>query len=105
MTTTTYKAPENPHGVDVTPSFVRDEIIACFESANREFLRLLNLPIDNEILKSQVRKFVTTVFANCGSSYWDPTKESILEASNHSMQGNCRGNDGYRRKGSHKTPL
>lgn len=80
MTTTTYKAPENPQGVDVTPSFVRDEMITCFESANREFLRLLNQPIDNDILKSQVRKFMTTVFANCGSSYWDPTKESILEA-------------------------
>ena len=79
-TTTTYKAPENLQGVVITPSFVRDEMIACFESANREFLRLLNLPVDNDILKSQVRKFVITVFANCGSNYWNPTKESILEA-------------------------
>jgi len=82
MTTTTYKASENPHGVDVTPSFVRDEIIACFESANREFLRLLNLPVDNDILKSQVRKFVTTVFANCGSSYWNPTKAYLKQSLN-----------------------
>ena len=51
-------------------------------SANREFLRLLNQPIDNDILKSQVRKFVTTVFANCGSSYWNPTNENILEVIN-----------------------
>ncbi len=49
-------------------------------SANREFLKSLNQPIDSDILKSQVRKFVTTVFANRGSNYWNPTKEGILEA-------------------------
>jgi hypothetical protein len=79
-TTTAYKAPENLRGVVITPSFVRDEMIACFESANREFLELLNQTIDSDILRSQIRKFVITVFANCGSSYWNPTKESIVEA-------------------------
>ena len=50
----TYKAPELPNG-RITPELVRDELLTCFESANREFARLLNQPVTDEALKEQVR--------------------------------------------------
>ncbi len=75
----TYTAPEVTEG-QVTPDFVRDELLNCFESANREFLRLLNQPITDEALKEQVKNFVQSVFSTCGVSFENPTKEGILTA-------------------------
>ena len=77
--TQTYKAPDVP-AENVTPTFVRDELLRCFESANKEFMTLLNQPITDEQLKQQVRHFVEGVFVNCNASYMDPTKEGILTA-------------------------
>ena len=71
----------------LTPEFVRDELLNCFESANREFMRLLAQPITDEALKAQVRTFVQSVFAQCGVSYASPTKWGILTAI-----GECRSN-------------
>jgi len=84
--TQTYKAPDVPSD-RVTPEFVRDELLSCFESANREFAMLLNQPVTDEQLKQQVKQFVESVFVNCGASYTDPTKEGILTAMNQ-----CRTN-------------
>ncbi len=39
--TQTYKAPDVP-SERITPEFVRDELLSCFESANREFATLTN---------------------------------------------------------------
>ncbi|MDG6961407.1 MAG: hypothetical protein JRN25_03835 [Nitrososphaerota archaeon] len=75
----TYKAPDVP-AESVTPSFVRDELLACFESANREFSRILDQPVGDEALKQQVRQFVTSVFSRCGVSFEDPTKAGIMTA-------------------------
>ena len=79
--TQTYKAPDIPNE-RVTPEFVRDELLRCFESANKEFMTLLNQPVTDEQLKQQVRQFVEGVFVNCGASYADPTKDGILTAIN-----------------------
>jgi hypothetical protein len=83
---TTYKAPDCP-AATITPELVRDELLTCFESANREFATLLNQPVTDEALKEQVRFFVESVFSKCGASYTNPTKEGILTAI-----GECRNN-------------
>lgn len=74
-----YKAPDVPDSV-VTPTFVRDELLKCFESANGEFMRLLHQPVTEEQLQQQVKSFVEGVFSQCGVSYVSPTKEGILTA-------------------------
>jgi len=84
--TQTYTAPDVPSD-RITPEFVRDELLTCFESANREFATLLNQPVTDEQLKQQVKQFVESVFVNCGASYTAPTKEGILTAMNQ-----CRTN-------------
>ena len=73
----TYVAPEVPDD-RVTPAFVRDELLKCFESANGEFAELLHQPVTDEQLRQQVKGFVEGVFSQCGESYDSPTKEGIL---------------------------
>ena len=75
----TYKAPDVPDD-KVTPVFVRDELLKCFESANGEFARMMHQPVTDEQLKQQVKGFVEGVFSQCGVSYVDPTKEGIVAA-------------------------
>lgn len=75
----TYKAPEV--GEDkITPTFVRDELLKCFESANGEFAEMTHQPVTEDQLKQQVRGFVEGVFSRCGVSYVEPTKEGIMTA-------------------------
>jgi hypothetical protein len=74
-----YEAPQLAAG-DATPILVRDELLKCFESANKEFLTILNQPTSDEALKAQVRGFVTGVFQSCGASFDNPTKAGIVEA-------------------------
>jgi hypothetical protein len=74
-----YAAPKVPDD-KVTPVFVRDELLKCFESANGEFAELLHQPVTDEQLRQQVRTFVEGVFSQCGVSYVAPTKEGILTA-------------------------
>jgi len=74
-----YKAPNVPDS-QVTPNFVRDELLLCFESANREFMTILKQPVSSEQLKQQVRQFVTGAFASCGVSFDNPTKSGIMSA-------------------------
>ncbi len=77
--TGSYKAPEI--GSDqVTPMLVRDELLKCFESANKEFMGLMHQPTTDEALRAQVRQFVTTVFQGCGVSFDSPTKTGIVTA-------------------------
>jgi len=82
----TYKAPDIPAD-KVSPELVRDELLRCFESANREFMTVLNQPVTDQQLKQQVRQFVESVFVNCGASFNDPTKEGIVTAI-----GQCKSN-------------
>ena len=79
LPTATYKAPAVPAS-KVTPQFVRNELLTCFESANREFARVLKQPVTDEALKQQVRQFVTSVFSQCGVSFDKPTKVGIETA-------------------------
>ena len=74
-----YTAPEVPDG-RITPVFVRDELLKCFESANGEFAELMHQPVTDEQLREQVKGFVEGVFSKCGVSYVSPTKEGILTA-------------------------
>ena len=75
----TYRAPDITDE-QLTPLFVRDQLLECFESANREFARLLKQPVTDEQLKQQVRTFVEGVFSQCGVSYVSPTKDGIVAA-------------------------
>jgi hypothetical protein len=81
-----YKAPDVPKG-KVTPTLVRDELLKCFESANKEFMQVLNQPTNDEALKAQVRQFVTGSFQSCGASFDQPTKQGIVSAI-----GQCKSN-------------
>jgi hypothetical protein len=74
-----YKAPTVPDE-KVTPVFVRDELLKCFESANGEFAEVLHQPVTDEQLRQQVKAFVEGVFTQCGVSYVAPTKEGIVTA-------------------------
>jgi hypothetical protein len=71
----------------VTPILVRDELLKCFESANREFMQVLHQPATDEAIKAQVNRFVTGVFKNCGVSFDQPNKAGILTAI-----GQCKAN-------------
>ena len=75
----TYVAPNVPDD-KITPVFVRDELLKCFESANGEFAELMNQPVTDEQLRQQVKTFVEGVFSQCGVSYVSPTKEGITTA-------------------------
>jgi hypothetical protein len=77
--TESYKAPDLRRE-QVTPTLVRDELLKCFESANKEFLGLIHQPTTDEALRAQVRQFVTTVFQGCGVSFESPTKTGIVTA-------------------------
>lgn len=77
--THSYTAPDVP-SAQVTPTFVRDELLKCFESANSEFARMLHQPVNDEQLKQQVKAFVEGVFSQCGVSYVSPTKDGIMTA-------------------------
>ena len=79
--TGTYKAPDIPTS-QITGELVRDELLRCFESANKEFFTLLNQPVTDEALKTQVKQFVEGVFQSCGVSYTEPTKMGIRTAIN-----------------------
>jgi hypothetical protein len=74
-----YRAPNVPDS-EVTPDFVRDQLLECFQSANREFAEVMNQPVTDEQLKAQVKSFVEGVFSKCGVSYVAPTKEGIVAA-------------------------
>ena len=56
------------------PILVRDELLKCFESANKEFMEVLHQPATDAAIKAQVQQFVTGVFQNCGVSFDNPTK-------------------------------
>jgi len=84
--TGSYKAPDVPKN-EVTPTLVRDELLKCFESANKEFMNVLNQPTDDRVLKAQVRQFFTGSFQSCGASFDKPTKDGIVSAI-----GQCKAN-------------
>lgn len=74
-----YQAP-NVDDDQVTVEFVRDELLRCFENANREFFDLLGQPATEGQVREQVHAFVTGVFQQCGVSFENPTKDGILTA-------------------------
>jgi hypothetical protein len=79
MASNAYQAPQ-VNDEDVTTEFVRDELLRCFESANREFFEILDQPATDAQLREQVHSFVTGVFVQCGVSFENPTKDGILIA-------------------------
>jgi hypothetical protein len=79
VATAGYRAPD-VDAQDVTAEFVRDELLRCFESANREFFDILGQPATEDQVREQVQAFVTGVFQQCGVSFENPTKEGILTA-------------------------
>ena len=83
---TGYKAPILPAN-EITTVLVRDELLKCFESANKEFMEVMHQPATDAAIRAQVNQFVTGVFRNCGASFDNPTKGGILTAINQ-----CRAN-------------
>jgi len=83
---TSYRAPDVAAS-KVTPEFVRDELLKCFESANKEFMEVLHQPATDDAIRTQVRQFVTGVFQNCGANFDHPTKTGIVTAI-----GQCKSN-------------
>ena len=83
--TATYTAPDISTD-QINPILVRNELLRCFESANREFMQLLNQPVTDEALRTQVQQFVNGVFQKCGVSYDNPTRQGILTAINECKQ-------------------
>jgi len=83
---TGYTAPKIP-AAQVTPTLVRDELLKCFESANKEFMEVLHQPATDAQIRAQVHQFVTGVFQSCGASFDHPTKAGILTAI-----GQCKSN-------------
>ena len=81
-----YKAPLLTN-LRVTPELVRNELLLCFESANREFASLMAQTVTDDALKGQVKMFVESVFQKCGTSYTNPTKWGIITAI-----GECKSN-------------
>ena len=79
VATSGYRAPD-VDDEDLTTEFVRDELLRCFESANREFYEILGQPATEAQVREQVNAFVTGVFRQCGVSFEDPTKEGIVTA-------------------------
>ena len=79
MAANAYHAPP-VNDEDVTAELVRDELLRCFESANREFFEILDQPATDEQLREQVHSFVTGVFQQCGISFENPTKGGIMVA-------------------------
>ena len=79
MAANAYHAPQ-VNDEDVTADFVRDELLRCFESANREFFEILDQPATEAQLRDQVHSFVTGVFQQCGVSFENPTKDGIVVA-------------------------
>ena len=77
--TGSYRAPD-VGAIQVTPTFVRDELLKCFESANKEFMDVIHQPTTDESLRVQVLQFVTTVFQGCGVSFDNPSKVGIVTA-------------------------
>ena len=88
----TYTAP-NVSNADLTPSFVRDELFRCFESANQQFFEILGQPVTDEQVRAQVREFVTGVFRQCGVQFETPTKTGHPHR-NQSVQSERGGYDG-----------
>jgi hypothetical protein len=74
-----YTAPDIPKD-KVTPILVRDELLKCFEDANKEFMNVLNQPTNDAALKAQGKQFVSGTFQSCGASFDQPTKEGIVTA-------------------------
>jgi len=60
MATDAYVAPR-VRDAEVTTEFVRDELLRCFESANREFLEILGQPATEAQVREQVHGFVTAI--------------------------------------------
>lgn len=79
VATAGYRAPDVDDET-LTAGFVRDELLRCFESANREFFDILGQPATEDQVRAQVQAFVTGVFQQCGVSFENPTKEGILTA-------------------------
>lgn len=79
MATASYRAPDVEDDA-LTAEFVRDELLKCFESANREFYDLLGQPATETQVRDQVHAFVTGVFTQCGVSFENPSKDGIRTA-------------------------
>src|SRR5438093_2467480 len=68
----TYTAP-NVSDADLTPSFVRDELLRFFASANQQRFDLLGHPMSNDQLRAQARDFVTDASHESGLPSETPT--------------------------------
>jgi len=74
-----YTAPE-VSDTTITPIFVRSELLRCLEVTYSDLLNLMNLELEETVVRDRVLQFVTVIFQDCNVSFDDPTKQGLLKA-------------------------
>lgn len=74
-----YIAPEISDSI-ITPIFVRSELLRCLEVTYSDLLSIMNLDLEETVVRDRVLQFVTVIFQDCDVSFDDPTKLGLLKA-------------------------
>ena len=74
-----YIAPEISDS-EITPIFVRSELLRCLEITYSDLLNIMNLDLEETVIRDRVLQFVTTIFQDCEVSFDQPTKLGLLKA-------------------------
>ncbi|MCH8022967.1 MAG: hypothetical protein IH932_04405 [Thaumarchaeota archaeon] len=63
---------------NLTPIFVRSELLRCLENTYSNLLDIMNLDLEEAVIKDRVLRFVTMIFQDCDVSFDQPTKEGLF---------------------------
>lgn len=74
-----YTSPEVSDSI-ITPTFVRNELLRCLEVTYSDLLDIMNLDLEETVVKDRVHQFVTVIFQDCNVSFDNPTKLGLLKA-------------------------
>ena len=74
-----YTAPEVSDS-NITPIFVRSELLRCLEVTYSDLLNIMNLDLEEKDVRDRVLQFVKVIFQDCNVSFDDPTKQGLLKA-------------------------
>ena len=65
---------------EITPIFVRSELLRCLEITYSDLLNIMNLELEESVINDRVLQFVTMIFQDCNVSFEQPTKLGLLKA-------------------------
>ncbi len=74
-----YSAPD-VSDANITPIFVRSELLRCLEVTYSDLLDIMNLDLEEKDVRDKVLRFVKVIFQDCNVSFDDPTKQGLLKA-------------------------